>query len=358
MDTELLEFRIEKNIGEILPFRAPNSQNIHVGPKVSGGASPAPPGGNRGNLLAPATVLGNLGETYYGKFYFSGLKKGQGITVANALRRVLLYDIFGIGITKVKLKLNNLDDESKDRKQNLLHKTIHEFSTISGMRESVLEFLMHLRSIIWTKPFESLSTFSGKLILKDVVQTFLDSPLTGDKTECFILQAKHLVEKNELFERLENQSSQIDQTTPAVGWGSLPPEGFAHLKVGNTPKIVNPEQYLATFVPIKTNLNSLEFPNLEIEFELQAGNLSTQIDLSTNEFLVESCPFFPIKKVNYTVELEKNSTKQLRQTNSDTECVFFEIWTDGSIHPQKALADGFSILESLFKAGTDFESVS
>ena len=65
---------------------------------------------------------------YYGKFIIEPLDQGQGITVGNALRRVLLADLEGSAITAVRISGVN-----------------HEFSTISGIREDILELLLNLK---------------------------------------------------------------------------------------------------------------------------------------------------------------------------------------------------------------------
>ena len=65
------------------------------------------------------------------KFCIDPLKKGQGITVGNALRRTLLSDIPGIAI--VGVHISNVS---------------HEFSTIPGLREDVIEILLNLKQIV------------------------------------------------------------------------------------------------------------------------------------------------------------------------------------------------------------------
>jgi DNA-directed RNA polymerase subunit alpha len=68
---------------------------------------------------------------YYGKFVIEPLDQGQGITVGNALRRVLLSDLEGSAITSVRISGVN-----------------HEFSTIPGIREDTLELLLNLKEIV------------------------------------------------------------------------------------------------------------------------------------------------------------------------------------------------------------------
>ena len=63
----------------------------------------------------------------YGQFLIKNLRPGQGITVGNILRRILLGDIGGTAITAVRIA--GVTDE---------------FSTMEGVREDVLELLLNL----------------------------------------------------------------------------------------------------------------------------------------------------------------------------------------------------------------------
>ncbi len=69
---------------------------------------------------------------YFGRFVFKPLDVGHGITIGNILRRVLLTNLPGISIVGVRIAGIN-----------------HEFSTISGVREDVLEILLNLKDIIF-----------------------------------------------------------------------------------------------------------------------------------------------------------------------------------------------------------------
>src|SRR5512133_2336786 len=65
-----------------------------------------------------------------GKFEFRPLEPGYGITVGNALRRILLSSLEGFAITTVKIQ--GID---------------HEFSTITGVMEDVTEIILNLKQI-------------------------------------------------------------------------------------------------------------------------------------------------------------------------------------------------------------------
>lgn len=67
---------------------------------------------------------------FYGKFSFEPLERGYGITIGNALRRVLLSSLQGPAITAVKIE-----------------GVLHEFSTIPGVVEDVAEILINLKGV-------------------------------------------------------------------------------------------------------------------------------------------------------------------------------------------------------------------
>lgn len=67
----------------------------------------------------------------YGQFLINTLRVGQGITIGNLFRRVLLGDLKGTTITAVRIAGVN-----------------HEFSIIEGVREDVLELLLNLKGIV------------------------------------------------------------------------------------------------------------------------------------------------------------------------------------------------------------------
>ncbi|MGM0367602.1 MAG: DNA-directed RNA polymerase subunit alpha [Actinomycetota bacterium] len=68
----------------------------------------------------------------YGEFIIEPLERGFGHTLGNSIRRVLLSSIEGVGISK--LKIEGVD---------------HEFSTVEGMKEDILEFVANLKGVIF-----------------------------------------------------------------------------------------------------------------------------------------------------------------------------------------------------------------
>ncbi|MFI5240934.1 MAG: DNA-directed RNA polymerase subunit alpha [Microgenomates group bacterium] len=77
-----------------------------------------------------------LQKDSYGKFVVSPLIQGYGLTLGNSLRRVLLTSLSGIAVTSVKIS-----------------GVKHQFSTLTGMKEDVVEFILNLKKV----------RFSGKI---------------------------------------------------------------------------------------------------------------------------------------------------------------------------------------------------
>ena len=161
----------------------------------------------------------------HGQFIINSLKTGQGITIGNQLRRVLLGDLGGIAISSVRIA-----------------GITHEFSTIPGVREDILEILLNLKGIVL-------------------------------KTKTKITQ----------FGRLKIQGPRVI----TAGLIQLPSDL----------EIVNPNHYIAT---ISTS-NILE---IELKFEYGTGyRLASQSFSEEDEnYLQLDTIFMPIQKVDFKIE--------------------------------------------------------
>tara|TARA_B100000427_G_scaffold281913_1_gene253364 strand:+ start:1035 stop:2027 length:993 start_codon:yes stop_codon:yes gene_type:complete len=82
------------------------------------------------NFQKPDKVILIESSEYQGRFEFRPLEPGYGLTVGNALRRVLLSSLEGFAITSVRIE--GLD---------------HEFTTIPGVVEDVTEIILNLKQI-------------------------------------------------------------------------------------------------------------------------------------------------------------------------------------------------------------------
>ncbi len=67
---------------------------------------------------------------FYGKFVYGPLERGYGITIGNALRRVLLSSLRGNAVSALKIE-----------------GALHEFSTLNGVREDVMSITLNLKEV-------------------------------------------------------------------------------------------------------------------------------------------------------------------------------------------------------------------
>src|SRR5512139_3973357 len=85
----------------------------------------------------PDKVIMHKETDFFGQFEFRPLEKGYGVTIGNALRRILLSSLEGYAITSVKIS-----------------GVEHEFSTIKGVIEDVTEIILNLKQIRFKREVE------------------------------------------------------------------------------------------------------------------------------------------------------------------------------------------------------------
>jgi DNA-directed RNA polymerase subunit alpha len=95
----------------------------------------------------PDKVIMLEADDKFGKFEFRPLEPGYGITVGNALRRILISSLEGYAITTVKI--DGVD---------------HEFSTIKGVMEDVTEIILNLKQVRFKRIIEDAD--SEKVTIK------------------------------------------------------------------------------------------------------------------------------------------------------------------------------------------------
>ena len=88
---------------------------------------------NWAKLVRPEQIVcdSDPNDTMYGKFTYEPLERGYGVTIGNALRRVLLSSLQGAAFVAVKIS-----------------GVQHEFTTIPGVKEDVTEIVLNVKSII------------------------------------------------------------------------------------------------------------------------------------------------------------------------------------------------------------------
>lgn len=215
-----------------------------------------------------------------GSFIIEPLETGQGITLGNALRRTLLSDLSGFAITGIRI--NNLK---------------HEFSTIEGVREDVLEILLNLKELV----------FKPSFFQKKKETNFKKIGFLHVKGPLIVTAGMFFLPKNSL-------------------------------------KIINPQQYICTIV------NDCEF-YLEIDIENGFGyqlieenkkkNSIEKFNISKPSTLRTDAIFVPIRNVNYKIKLIHDTKGNIKESLS------IEITTNGSITPKRSLQEALKILLNL-----------
>lgn len=89
----------------------------------------------------PDKVLMLEADAFFGKFEFRPLEPGYGITVGNALRRILLSSLEGFAITSIRI--DGVE---------------HEFSTIPGVIEDVTNIILNLKQVRFKQVVEEVET--------------------------------------------------------------------------------------------------------------------------------------------------------------------------------------------------------
>jgi len=210
----------------------------------------------------------SLGENH-GKFEILGCYPGYGTTLGNALRRVLLSSLEGAAIRSVKIT-----------------GVTHEFTTIPGVMEDVVQILLHLKQIRFR--------------------------LHGDEPVKISLKVKG------------------ERTVTAKDF-----------KAPSSVEIVDGDQMIATITDKKTELE------MEIEIDRGVGYVSVEArDREEREIGVIAVDsiYSPVKRVNYEVENMRVGKR------TDYDKITLEILTDGSIAPEEAFAKSVTILMNQFTA--------
>ncbi|RFP66978.1 DNA-directed RNA polymerase subunit alpha [Hymenobacter lapidiphilus] len=87
----------------------------------------------------PEKVVMEKSDDFYGTFEFKPLEKGYGVTIGNALRRILLSSLEGYAITSVRT-----------------NSVLHEFMTIEGVLEDMSEIILNLKQIRFKKVSDAI----------------------------------------------------------------------------------------------------------------------------------------------------------------------------------------------------------
>ncbi len=212
----------------------------------------------------------------YGKFVAKPLERGYGITLGNALRRILLSSLQGAAVSAVKID-----------------GVLHEFSTVPGVREDVTNIILNIKEL--------------RLKLHEGSHDVMHIEASGDKE----VLAKDI-------------------------------------KISSKIEILNPDMHIATVGPEG---------KLKMDLYVKMGRGYVPAERNKEESMpigmvpIDSI-FTPVLKVNYNV------TNARVGQMTDYDRLTMEIWTDGSVRPDDALAFAAKILKEQLQTFINFEEVA
>jgi DNA-directed RNA polymerase subunit alpha len=210
---------------------------------------------------------------FYGKFYAEPFERGFGVTIGNALRRILLSCLQGAAITSVKID-----------------GVLHEFTTIPDVKEDVTDIILNLKEV--------------------KVKLHTDDPKTV---------------------RIQAEGEGIVKAGDVIADGTV--------------EIMNPDHHIATLLP-KGKLN------MEMVVKRGKGYVPAERNKEEDQ-PIGTIPidaiFSPVAKVNYTV-----TNARVGQI-TDFDKLTLEVWTNGCVRPEDAVAYAAKILKDQLSIFINFD---
>lgn len=210
--------------------------------------------------------------TGYGKFVARPLERGFGITLGNALRRVLLSSLQGAAITAIKVD-----------------GVLHEFTSMNDVNEDVTEVILNLKEIRF------------KMLHSEQAVLFINKEGAG-------------------------------------------PVKASDIITGEQVEILNKDQHICTLG--KNGKFKAEIVVKRGRGYVPAENNKTD-EMGIGWVALDSF-FSPVRKVNYTV------TQSRVGQRTDYDRLILEVWTDGSILPEDAVALGAKIMKDQLSVFLNF----
>ena len=161
------------------------------------------------NFQKPDKIVLQKANDFDAQFEFRPLEPGYGLTIGNALRRVLLSSLEGYAIVGIKI-------EGAE----------HEFATLKGITEDVTEIVLNLKQVRFKKRVDG-DVNNEKVTLSIKNQTEFTAGMIGDATQAFEVMNPLL-----LICTMDNTAKLDIEITIAKGRGYVPAEDN---KVKDTP---------------------------------------------------------------------------------------------------------------------------
>jgi len=219
------------------------------------------------NFQKPDKILLQKADDFEGHFEFKPLEPGFGQTIGNSLRRILLSSLEGFAISAVRIKGAD-----------------HEFSTIEGVVEDVVDIILNLKQVRIKYLLDDQDLATEKIYVSVSGKSVLTAGDIGSSTNVF--------------------------------------------------KVTNPTLVLCHMDPSVT---------LEMELTVTKGRGYVPAEESLPKdapigFIPVDAIYTPIKNVRYSVESSRVGQR------TDYEKLTLEIKTDGTIHPEYALRESAKIM--------------
>lgn len=230
---------------------------------------------------------------YSGSFEFRPLEPGYGITIGNALRRILLSSLEGFSITSIKV-------EGVD----------HEFSTIKGVIQDVTEMILNLKQVRFRQQIEG--TDSEKVMISIGGQDTFTAGDIGKFTSAFqVLNPDHLIAELD-------PSVNIDiEINIGKGRGYVPAE---ENKVSNA--AIGTIAIDSIFTPIKHVKYSIDNFRVEQKTDYEKLTVTLETDGSINpkdalqeaaKILIQHFLLFSDEKITLEMD-EKSETEEFDES--------------------------------------------
>ena len=198
----------------------------------------------------PEKVTMEKSDDFHGLFEFKPLEKGYGVTIGNALRRILLSSLEGYAITGIKIP-----------------GVLHEFSAIDGVSQDVNEIILNLKKIRFKRLSDNIESKTKIVIPIKGKESFTGADI-NEYTEDF-----EILNKEELIATLDSSLDLEIELTVEKGRGYLPAE---EAKTGE--QVFGFIPIDSIFTPIKNVKYSVE--NTRVEQKTDYEKLI--IDISTD----------------------------------------------------------------------------
>lgn len=243
-------------------------------------------------------------DEHYGKFVCEPLGRGYGITIGNSLRRMLLSSLEGAAVTSVRID-----------------GVLHEFSTLPGVREDVTNIVLNIKQLCLKIEEEKNQPY----------QPFAQVATTPPRTYTLRIDV-------DVEEEIKNGGHS----------GGRREVTAADIECDPSIEVLNPDLHIAW-------LN--ETGKLKIEMNARSGRGYDQAEKNKNpDDIIGTIPidsiFSPVLRVNYNVEDTRVGNEM------DFDKLTLEVWTNGTLRPEEAVAKAATILIAHMKLFQGMDSVT